>query len=130
MRSSLLRWMPVVILCAGAGCAQKEIEQVAAGEGVTGTWNIQVDATSGPGTPTFALTQEGEQVTGTYKGVWGLAPVTGSIKDNQIALNFTVKGANGDVDVTYTGLVTGDTMTGDVKMNPVGEGTFTGTRQR
>jgi hypothetical protein len=129
MNSSLkLLWM--VILCAAAGCSQKQLAEVAAGQGATGTWNVKTDAPWGPGTPTFALTQNGEQLTGTYQGAMGQIPVTGTVKGKELTVNFTVSGKNGDMKVTYAGLVEGDSISGKLTADPLGEGTFTGTRKR
>ena len=93
---------------------------------VTGTWNMAVETTAGSGTPTFVLKQENDTlITGTYSGQLGEAPVKGSIKGNDIRLEFTVS----NILIEYTGTISGDTMKGKVKLGSMAEGTFTGKRK-
>src|ERR1700740_2625304 len=51
---------------------------------VAGTWNIAVESPNGTGTPTVVFKQEGETLTGTYKGRFGDSSVKGTIKGNDI----------------------------------------------
>jgi hypothetical protein len=120
-----LKLILVAVALSVAACGD-DIE-VAAGSGVTGTWHMEVEATSpsGPGRPIFGLIQNGEEITGNYKGAYGKAPVTGTIKGNIISFSFTAA----DVDTKYSGTVTGDSMSGNVSMGTIVDaGTFTGTR--
>jgi len=96
---------------------------------VTGTWILDVTTPAGGGSPTFTLQQDGETVTGTYKGQLGESPVNGTLKDSVLDLAFTVNGMMGALDVRYTGTVEGDTMTGNVALGALGNGTFSGKRQ-
>src|SRR4051812_48433702 len=43
---------------------------------VTGTWKFEVDLSGNQGTPTFEFKQEGEKLTGKYKGQFGEADLT------------------------------------------------------
>ena len=97
---------------------------------VTGTWTMTVETSVGSGNPTFTLTQKGEDITGHYKGQFGEAPVTGTIKGNQVTLTFTVSVQGQELKTDYVGAVEGDAMTGRVIFGSFGEGTFKGTRQR
>lgn len=92
---------------------------------VSGKWNMTVELSAGSGSPVFMLKQEGETITGTYTGRLGEAPVTGTMKDKSITLNLKA----GDYNVTYTGIVEGNTMKGKVAFGDAGEGTFTGTKE-
>jgi hypothetical protein len=96
---------------------------------VSGSWSIQVDTGQGTGTPSFTFKQDGEKLSGQYKGLFGEAPVTGTIKGNAIEfwVDVTVEGAS--ARVTYSGTVEKDTMTGKVRLGDLGEGTFKGTRK-
>jgi hypothetical protein len=97
---------------------------------VTGTWTMTVETSMGSGNPTFTLTQKGEAITGHYKGQFGEAPVTGTIKGNQVALTFTVSVQGVEMKTDYVGTVEGDAMAGKVVFGSFGEGTFKGTRAR
>jgi hypothetical protein len=97
---------------------------------VSGTWLMSVETQAGSGSPTFTLTQKGDQVTGTYKGQLGEAPVTGSVKGNVITLTYKINAQGQDLEVVYTGTLDGDKITdGKVKLGSFGDGTFTGKKQ-
>jgi hypothetical protein len=97
---------------------------------VTGTWTMTVETSVGGGNPTFLLTQKGDDVGGNYEGRFGQAPVTGTIKGNQVTLSFTVSAQGQEMKVDYVGTVEGDAMTGKVVFGRYGEGTFKATRAR
>jgi hypothetical protein len=97
---------------------------------VSGTWLMQVETQAGAGSPTFTLVEKAGQVTGTYKGQLGEAPVTGTVKDNVITLTYKISAQGQDIEVVYTGTVKGDQITdGKVKLGSFGDGTFTGKKQ-
>jgi hypothetical protein len=56
---------------------------------VTGEWAFTVETPQGSGTPTFTFKQDGEKLTGNYKGQFGEAPLTGTVKGGEI--KFTIK---------------------------------------
>jgi len=97
---------------------------------VTGTWTMIVESSYGSGSPTFTLTQEGESITGTYEGLFGEAPVTGTIKGDEVTLSIEVTAQGQDMRVDYVGTVDGDTMAGKVLFGELGEATFEGTRKQ
>jgi hypothetical protein len=97
---------------------------------VTGTWAMTVESSFGTGSPTFTLSQKGEDITGTYKGQLGEAPVTGTLKGNAITMRFRVSVQGQEVTIEYNGTVEGDAMSGKVKFGEFGEGTFKGARKR
>jgi hypothetical protein len=93
---------------------------------VAGTWALTVETAGGTGTPTIALQQDGETLTGTYSSqVFGDQKLTGTIKGNAISFEFTGSFQGGTVTVTYTGTADPTTMKGKVKAGDMGEGTFT-----
>ncbi len=96
---------------------------------VTGTWKVTVESQAGTGNPTVVLKQEGEQLTGTYKGQLGEAPLKGTIKGSDISFSFKVNVQGQDLQVDYSGTVDGKTMKGKVKLGDLGEGTFAGTKE-
>ena len=117
----------VSAVLALSACSSEFVER---GEGLTGTWSVEVEATSGPGSPTFGLVQTGEQITGNYDGALGTSPVTGTIKGSAFQFAFSVTTSSGrQLDVKYDGTLSGDTMSGNVSMAPLGTGTFTGVKQ-
>ncbi|HTM54103.1 MAG TPA: hypothetical protein VL175_08745 [Pirellulales bacterium] len=75
---------------------------------VTGVWNVEIEIGGQTGMPVFTLKQDGEKITGKYKGQFGEADVTGKLKGNEIEFSFEAQGAK----ITYTGTVDKDTMKG------------------
>jgi hypothetical protein len=113
----------VVVLSIAATC-------IAGQSDVSGTWKVTVESQAGTGNPTVVLKQDGEQLTGTYKGQLGEAPLKGTIKGNDISFGFKVNVQGQDLQVDYVGTVEGGkTMKGKVKLGDLGEGTFTGTKE-
>ena len=96
---------------------------------VSGTWLMAVKYGEINGTPTFVLSQQGDNVSGSFKGQLGEANVTGTATGNAIKLSFKTKSQGQDLDVIYSGTVDGDSMSGKVEFVGAGEGTFTGKRK-
>jgi hypothetical protein len=101
---------------------------LAADANVAGEWDFTVETQAGTGTPHFSLKQDGSNVTGTYKGQLGEAPVTGTVKGNELTINFKVNAQGTDLAITYSGTVEGDSIKGKVSLGELGEGTFTGKK--
>jgi hypothetical protein len=101
---------------------------VAFGAEITGTWNFSVETDAGSGNPVFHLKQDGEKLTGTYKGLLGEADVTGSVKGNEVVIEWQ----NEQVGrIRYTGTLDADaaSMKGKVLFGNAGSGTFTARKK-
>src|SRR5262245_19884656 len=96
---------------------------------ITGTWKMTVETQAGSGNPTFTFKQDGEKITGTYKGQLGEADVKGTIKGNDVKFSFKISAQGQDLEVEYSGTVEGDTMKGKAKFGEFGDGTFSGKKQ-
>jgi hypothetical protein len=95
---------------------------------VTGSWSVTVETDGGSGSPSFTFKQEGEKLTGKYKGLFGESDLTGTVKGDKIEFSFKVSGQI-EGTLTYTGTTDGKTMKGKVNLAGMGEGTFTGKKQ-
>ncbi len=95
---------------------------------LTGTWSGEVETSAGSGTPTLMLKQEGEKLTGTYKGQLGEFPLTGTLKGDAFEISFKVSGQI-DGTVVYKGTVSGNTMKGTVDLAGAANGTFKATKK-
>jgi hypothetical protein len=95
---------------------------------ITGAWVFQVETQAGSGSPNITFKQEGEKLTGKYKGMLGESDLTGTVKGDQVEFSFKVSGQV-DGTVTYTGTTDGKEMKGKAKFAELGEGTFTGKKQ-
>ena len=96
---------------------------------VNGVWDITVETPNGTGTPTVTFKQDGENLTGTYKGRFGESSVKGTIKGNDIKFTTTISPQGQDLVIEYTGTVDGNTMKGKAKFGEMGEGNFTGKKR-
>src|SRR5881409_688489 len=97
---------------------------------VSGGWNFTVETSAGTGNPTFTFKQEGEKLTGTYKGLFGAADLTGTVKGREIKFSFKVDFQGQAAEITYEGKIEDKTsMKGTVKMADFGEGTWTAKKQ-
>jgi hypothetical protein len=95
---------------------------------LTGAWSVTVETEAGSGNPSFTFKQEGEKLTGRYKGMLGEFDVTGTVKGDKIEFSFKATGQVEGV-VNYAGTTDGKTMKGKVSLAGLGEGTFTGKKQ-
>jgi hypothetical protein len=97
---------------------------------VTGTWELNVESPMGSRASDAIFTQTGESLGGKMVSPRGETPLTGTLKGDAIAfgINVNVQGQNLQID--YTGTVTGDTMSGTVVFGSFGDGKFTGKRKQ
>ena len=92
---------------------------------VTGTWNVEIDLGGNSGTPEFTFKQEGDKVTGKYKGQFGDADLTGKVTGDAIEFSFEVQGNK----IAYKGTIAKDSMKGEADYAGQAEGTWTGKRK-
>ena len=96
---------------------------------VTGNWKLTIETPNGTGNPSLVLKQDGEKLTGTYKGRFGDSQLEGTVKGKEIKFTFKVNAEGQEVKVEYAGAVDGDTMKGKAKYGDMFEGNFTGKKE-
>lgn len=97
---------------------------------LTGTWKLTLETQQGTANPTLTLKQEGEELTGTYKGRLGEAPIKGSVKGNAFKFSLKVNAQGNELQIDYDGTLEADgTIKGKAKFGDFGEGTFTGKKE-
>jgi hypothetical protein len=97
---------------------------------ITGDWSVTVETSAGSGNPSFTFKQDGETLTGMYKGQLGEGPLTGTVKGADIKFTIKVNAQGQDLTLEYAGKIeTKDSMKGTVKLGELGEGTWTGKRK-
>ena len=117
---------------AGAATTKPPASTTSAGDktDISGVWAFQVETSAGSGSPTFTFKQDGEKLAGQYKGAFGEAPLTGTVKDNKVDFVIKVEAQGQKMTVTYTGTVEKDgTMKGTAELGEVGSATWTAKRQ-
>jgi len=100
----------------------------AAPANVAGQWTVSLELGSIVGHPTLELKQDGEKLTGTYRGRYGAAPLEGAVKENQIGFTVTMNAEGQEASGYFSGTVEGDKMSGSVEFEGAGEGTWSATR--
>jgi hypothetical protein len=96
---------------------------------VSGNWKLTFETQNGPASPSVVLKQEGEKLTGTYKGRFGESPLEGVVKGKEIKFTVKVNAQGQEILVEYAGVVEGDTMKGKVKLGDMGEADFSGKKE-
>ena len=108
---------------AGAAAASDKTD-------ISGAWSLQVESSAGSGSPTFTFKQDGEKLTGQYKGLFGEAPLTGTVKENKVDFVIKVEAQGQQMTITYTGTVEKDgSMKGTAQLGDLGSATWTAKRQ-
>lgn len=97
---------------------------------LAGNWILKIVVPQGTRTPGLVLTQVGETLSGTYKGMRGESPVTGKVSGNTFVISTEITTADASLSIEYRGTVTADSLAGTVHMGRLGEAAFTGTRAR
>ena len=96
----------------------------------SGAWDFTVDTGAGTGNPTFVFQQQGDKLTGTYKGLLGEAKVTGAVTGDKVEFSFEGQYDGGKMKVEYTGTIESATsMKGTVRVAALGEGTWTAKKK-
>lgn len=96
---------------------------------VTGDWQMTVETPRGEMASEVHFDQDGENLTVTMVGPGG-DEITGegSVEGNEIEWTVTRSTPRGEMTMTYTGIVEGDTMSGEVKMGNFGSARWEAAR--
>ena len=89
---------------------------------VTGDWDLKVNSPQGSREAKVSFKQDGEKLTGAFKGPRGELPIEGTVKGKEIKFKYTVKFQDQDLPITMTGNVDGDTMKGDADFGGFAQG--------
>ena len=99
-------------------------------DGLAGTWTLSIDTPRGVQHPTLVIRQTDEVYSGVYNSLRGPIVIDAITLDgNSFAFPLVITVPIGDIDVNYSGSISGDDMTGSVQ-NPRGAVPFTGKRNR
>ena len=121
-------WLPPVWYPADRVCLAGPAKPAVAD--VTGTWLMTVEAPEGTAHPTILLKQEGERITGTYRGRMGESDLSGTIKGGEIRFSVTLKFQDVSYVVVYSGSVSDDSMKGTARFGDAGTGDWSAKRRK
>jgi hypothetical protein len=115
---------------AASPAKQTESAAAAPSANISGAWAFQVESPAGTGSPTFTFKQDGEKLTGQYKGAFGEAPVAGTVKGNKIEFTLKVEAQGQALSIKYAGTIEKDgTMKGTAELGELGSATWTAKKQ-
>jgi hypothetical protein len=100
------------------------------GADISGAWDFTVNTDAGTGNPVFVFQQQGDRLTGTYKGLLGEAKVTGSVTGDKVAFSFEGEYGGEKIKVECAGTIESPTsMKGSMRVAALGEGTWTAKKR-
>jgi hypothetical protein len=91
---------------------------------VAGAWKISVTGETGNAEQTIVLKQDGNKITGTFKGPRQSGPLEGTVDGKNISFHVSTR-----VPLDYKGTIDGDTMKGTLTGRGK-TGDWTGTRAK
>jgi hypothetical protein len=97
---------------------------------VTGTWEMTVESPQGSMTITVEFKQDGEKLTGKQVSEMGEAPLTGTIKGNDLAYELTVDMGGQQMKIVNKGKVEGDVIKGTTELGEMGSMAWTAKRKK
>jgi hypothetical protein len=95
---------------------------------VTGEWDAMYQTPLGPQELKIYLTQEGPRINGHTTSEFGEFQVRGSINGDEVKLSWTEVDAGKTLQISVTGKIDGDKITGTAKLGDRGEGPFRAER--
>jgi hypothetical protein len=96
---------------------------------VSGAWNVTVDSPQGALDVTVTLKQDGDKLTGTVSSQMGDAPITGTIKDNDLTFTMSMDMNGTAMVIVYKAKVDGNKIAGSLDFAGQGEIKFAGTKK-
>jgi len=97
---------------------------------IKGEWSIILTFVAGKAHHTVIIDQDGERLSGIYKGEFKEGPLRGTIKGNTIDFTGFLKHEATGVSFHYSGTISGTTMQGTVDMGEYWTATWTAERKK
>jgi hypothetical protein len=96
---------------------------------VTGDWDVTIQSPQGTNTVVVTLKQDGEKVSGIFKGQQGELPFEGgTLTGNDLKFAFTVNLQGNSIIISLAGKVDGATISGKADFGGFGEGDWSAKR--
>jgi hypothetical protein len=89
--------------------------------GVAGKWDVVFKTPQGDFPATATLTADGAKLSGTLGSQLGETAVTGTLDGTKISLSLVVNSPQGDLNVSMTGEVMGDSINGMADVSAMGQ---------
>jgi hypothetical protein len=95
---------------------------------LTGDWDLTVQSPQGANTVKVTLTQTGEKVSGLFKSQMGELPFEGTLTGVDLKFAFSIPVQGQVLEITMTGKVAGDEISGKAQFGGFGEGDWSAKR--
>jgi L-seryl-tRNA(Ser) seleniumtransferase len=97
---------------------------------LTGQWNVSIEFAAAKSTHTLLLTQRGNELGGFHHGEFVTREISGTIDGDSVRIRSAYGEQHGDsVNLTFSGKVVGDQMTGTLDMGEYLGATWTAARR-
>jgi hypothetical protein len=118
--SAIFFTLLLVAVCATFAVAQS----------LSGDWDISLNTPIGPAHSKASLKHEGENLSGKIKTQFGEFPISGTLKDADVTLKYTISADGNTLTVTLKGKLDGDTMKGSADFESAGQGDWTAKKAK
>jgi hypothetical protein len=124
--ASLLVVLAIMAMFAPRSAASATAQ--AAQTDMSGEWAVSFSTPQGPLELTMYVMQQGPRLTGRLTGEYGEFPLRGTIDGAAFTITWSLPDGGRSVDITFTGTVDGDSLSGTAKLGTRGSGPLSGTR--
>ena len=95
---------------------------------LTGDWDVTIQSPQGANTVKVTFTQTGEKVAGLFKSQMGELPFEGTLTGVDLKFSFSIPVQGQSLEITMTGTVAGEEISGKAQFGGFGEGDWSAKR--
>ena len=97
---------------------------------ISGRWDVLITFYSSQSNYTWSLEQDGNWIQGIHAGSFSVQNIVGTIEGSEVKLRDNNRPPGDNLSLTFTGVVNGDSINGDIYMVEYGTAKFTATRYK
>jgi hypothetical protein len=116
--------LSALLVCSAPPCFAQAAPSVA------GEWTITFQTDQGAADADLSLKVDGQKVSGTITSPQGQAPVEGTVADGKLKMTLSIDACGQSFTMSFNGIVTGESMKGDVDFGGFGTATWTAVRKK
>jgi hypothetical protein len=95
---------------------------------IAGEWAVMFSSPQGPQEFTMYVVQEGPRLNGRLTNEFGEFPLKGTLDADNFTITWSMPDGGRILEITFSGKVEGDSITGTAKLGTRGSGGLSGTR--
>jgi len=97
---------------------------------LAGLWDLNIKFFSSNSMHTLNIEQDGNWLSGTHKADFDTRALGGTIDGNKVRFESTIKIIADNINYLFQGIVSGDSMSGDIHLGEYRTATFTANRRK